>query len=79
MNFLHNVKCKRSAYITGKKTADREYFKTGLSKLVECLQPKTIIVYGATPDDIFKVYKDAGIEIISFESEFSKSRKQVVA
>ena len=62
-----------------KNKIDKEYFKKGLAELVKRLSPKTIIIYGATPDDIFKVYKDAGIEIISFESEFSKSRKQVVA
>lgn len=62
-----------------KNKIDKDYFKKGLAELVKRLSPKTIIVYGATPDDIFKVYKDAGIEIISFESDFSKSRKQVVA
>ena len=62
-----------------KSRVDKDYFKKGLAELVKRLSPKTIIVYGATPDDIFKVYKDAGIEIISFESEFSKSRKQVIA
>lgn len=44
--------------------------------LVKRLSPKTIIVYGAAPDDIFKDYKDAGIKIISFESDFSKYGKQ---
>ena len=62
-----------------KSRVDKDYFKKGLAELVKRLSPKTIIVYGATPNDIFKVYKDAGIEIISFESEFSKSRKQVIA
>lgn len=62
-----------------KSRVDKDYFKKGLAELVKRLSPKIIIVYGATPDDIFKVYKDARIEIISFESEFSKSRKQVVA
>ena len=62
-----------------KNKIDKDYFKKGLAELVKRLSPKTIIVYGATPDDIFKTYKDAGIEIISFESEFSKSRNQVVA
>ena len=62
-----------------KNKIDKDYFKKGIAELVKRLSPKTIIVYGATPDDIFKTYKDAGIEIISFESEFSKSRKQVVA
>ncbi|MDP4118737.1 MAG: DUF4417 domain-containing protein [Bacillota bacterium] len=58
---------------------DKEYFKKGLVQLVKKLSPKTIIVYGAVPDNIFKQYKDKGINIIHFESEFSKSRKQVTA
>lgn len=58
---------------------DKIFFKVGLLKLVQELSPKTIIVYGSAPDDIFKPYKDAGINVISFESEFSKSRKQVTA
>lgn len=45
--------------------------------MVQRLLPKTIIVYGRAPDDIFKPYKDMGINIIVFESQFSKSRKQV--
>ena len=62
-----------------KNKVDKDYFKKGLAELVKRLSPKIIIVYGATPDDIFKVYKDSVIEIIPFESEFSKSRKQVTA
>lgn len=58
---------------------DKEYFKAGLSELVKHLSPKTIIVYGAAPDAIFKEYKNRGIQIIAFESEFAKSRKQVIA
>lgn len=62
-----------------KKNIDKKYFKNGLEELVKRLSPKNIIVYGAAPDDIFKPYKDMGINIINFESEFSKSRKQVIA
>ena len=62
-----------------KRRADKAYFKAGLSELVKRLSPKNIIVYGAAPDEIFKEYKDSGINIIAFESEFSKSRKQVNA
>ncbi len=58
---------------------DREHFKLGLSELVRRLSPQNIIVYGSAPDDIFKEYKDSGINILAFESEFSKSRKQVTA
>lgn len=62
-----------------KTREDKIFFKIGLAVLVNVLAPKTIIVYGAAPDNIFKIYKDKGINIISFESEFSKSRKQVNA
>lgn len=62
-----------------KKKDDKMFFKAGLSRLVQKLSPKTIIVYGSAPDDIFKRYRDMGINIIPFESEFSKSRKQVTA
>lgn len=47
--------------------------------MVERLAPKTVIVYGAAPDEIFAPYKEMGINIIPFESEFSESRKQVTA
>ena len=56
---------------------EREYFKLGLAELVRRLTPENIIVYGAAPDDIFEEYKECGINILPFESEFSKSRKQV--
>ncbi len=62
-----------------KRIKDRELFKDGLEEMVKRLSPKTIIVYGAAPDDIFKAYRECGIEIVPFESEFSKSRRQVVA
>ncbi|MDP4119239.1 MAG: DUF4417 domain-containing protein [Bacillota bacterium] len=55
---------------------DKAYFETGLAELVKRLSPKNIIVYGAAPNSIFKSYKGAGINIIRFESEFSKFRKQ---
>ena len=62
-----------------KRKEDIIFFKVGLTELVQRLSPKTIIVYGSAPDSIFKPYKDMGINIIAFESEFSKSRKQVIA
>ena len=62
-----------------KRREDKIFFKVGLALLVQRLSPKTIIVYGSAPDNIFKPYKDMGINIIVFESEFSKSRKQVTA
>ena len=62
-----------------KRKEDKIFFKIGLARMVQRLSPKTIIVYGSAPDSIFKPYKDMGINIIAFESEFSKSRKQVTA
>ena len=62
-----------------KRREDKIFFKVGLARMVQRLSPKTIIVYGSTPDSIFKPYRDMGINIIAFESEFSKSRKQVTA
>lgn len=60
-----------------RKKEDKIFFKVGLAYMVNRLSPKNIIVYGGVPDSIFKPYKDMGINIIAFESEFSKSRKQV--
>jgi len=62
-----------------KRKEDKIFFKAGLAQMVQRLSPKTIIVYGAAPDSIFKPYKEKGINIIAFESEFSKSRRQVNA
>ncbi len=62
-----------------KTSEDRQYFKRGLAELVETLSPKNIIVYGSAPDSIFKTYKELGINIIPFKSEFATSRKQVTA
>ena len=62
-----------------KNKVDRLFFKTGIAVLVKQLSPKTIIVYGRAPDEIFKKYKNDGIEIVAFESEFAKSRRQVDA
>ena len=62
-----------------KNRIDKDYFKDGLAEMVKRLSPRTIIVYGSAPDDIFKKYRDMVINIKPFESEFSKSRKQVTA
>lgn len=62
-----------------KTVEDRQYFRRGLAELVKNLSPKNIIVYGSAPDSIFKIYKDQGINIIPFESEFAVSRKPVTA
>ena len=62
-----------------KSRDDKAYFKAGLEELSKRLSPKAIIVYGSAPESIFGEYKDRGINVLVFESEFSKSRKQVLA
>ena len=37
----------------------------------------TIVVYGTAPNEIFDQYREMGIEILQFDSEFMQSRKAV--
>lgn len=60
-----------------KKIIDRSYFEKGLAKMIEQLKPQTIIVYGAAPDHIFGKYKEMGIHIIQFDSDFSVVHNKV--
>lgn len=62
-----------------KKLTDRAYFEKGLAEMEEQLQPQTIIVYGAAPDQIFGKYKEMGIHIIQFDSEFATAHKKAVS
>ncbi len=56
---------------------DREVFIAGLDSIVKLTEPRSIVVYGTTPDYIFDKYKIKGIEIHQFDSEFALSRKRV--
>ena len=53
---------------------DRYYFKKGLGKMVEALQPDTIVNYSYYSKDIFEKYEKQGIEIITLE-HWSKAIK----
>ena len=57
---------------------DRELFIAGLDRIVHIIDPQIIIIYGAAPDDIFGKYRNRGILILRFDSEFASSRKKVV-
>lgn len=57
---------------------EREYFREGLAHVVENLFPKTIVVYGAAPNDIFGKYKDAGINILQFDSDYMIAHRKAV-
>ena len=48
------------------KLENRPLFETGLFKMVELLNSKTIIVYGSANYDCFKYLFDKGKEIIPF-------------
>lgn len=54
---------------------EKEIFKKGLDYIIRKLTPKTLIIYGTTPDDIFEQYKSQEIEILSYESKISKIHK----
>lgn len=58
---------------------EREFFARGLEHAVKKLKPKTIIVYGAAPDSVFSQYKESGIEILQFDSEYMTVHRKVVS
>lgn len=62
-----------------KLLSDRSYFVSRLKYVVDKLEPSTIVVYGAAPDKIFTPYKEKGIEVLQFDSDFMRSRKAVSA
>lgn len=53
------------------KLENRPDFEAGLFKMVEVLNPHTIVVYGSANYDCFKKLSDMGIRIISFPSDTS--------
>ena len=61
-----------------KLSEDRDYFTKGLEYIISVLRPKTIIVYGAAPDKIFKKYKDVGISILQFDSDYMVAHRSEV-
>lgn len=60
-----------------KNKKDREDFTAGLDTVVRILQPSAIVVYGSAPDAIFAKYKDAGVRIVQFDSDYATSHKEV--
>ena len=62
-----------------KLLSERPYFEEGLKYVVHRLRPKTIVVYGATPDNIFAPYCKMGVEIVQFDSVFMSSHRKVVS
>lgn len=56
---------------------EREYLRRGVEFVAHRLQPKTVIVYGTAPDDVFRPMLECGTNILQFDSDFSRSRKAV--
>ena len=61
-----------------KLAREREFFKRGLNYAVNKLQPQTIIVYGTAPNAIFAQYRNTGIHIIQFDSEYMVAHRKAV-
>lgn len=55
------------------KIVDRKRFEEGLFKMIEVLQPHTIIVYGSSNYDCFDKLKSQNINIVSFQSKTAKA------
>lgn len=61
-----------------KLVEERKFFAAGLAYVVKTLEPKTIIVYGTAPDSVFGEYRNAGIRIIQFDSEYTAAHRKAV-
>ncbi len=62
-----------------KSLNERKYFNDGLNYVIDTLEPTTIVVYGTTPDCIFAKYKNMGIEILQFDSDYSVAHRKAVS
>jgi hypothetical protein len=62
---------------TLKNKKDREIFIEGLEYVVNKIKPPVIIIYGKAPDCIFKRYIKNNINVLSFESDYSLSRRKI--
>lgn len=60
-----------------KQSEDKDHFLAGLAVAVKRLKPSAMVVYGSAPDSVFGVYRDMGISIIQFDSDFAVSHKAV--
>ena len=57
---------------------DKKYFKRGLIEMLNRLEPKTVINYSSTPDDIFFPCKDHGAEVLQIDNYNNAIRKKVL-
>lgn len=55
---------------------EKYYFAEGLEIIIQKLKPKTLVVYGVAPMDVFQKYVDSGIHILQFDSNYAVSRRK---
>ena len=55
-----------------RKLIDRNRFETGLFKMVELLQPHTILVYGSANGKCFDKLREQGIRVVFYPSKTAK-------
>ncbi len=58
---------------------EREFFAKGLDYVVNRLRPKTILVYGTAPDAVFSKYKEFGVTVLQFDSDYHIAHQKVVS
>ena len=56
-----------------KEVAYRPLFENGLFQLIECKKPHTILVYGSSNYEVFRLLENKGIKIISFPSKTNEA------
>lgn len=61
---------------TMKNSLDREIYIKGLDIVIKKLQPIAIVIYGSAPESVFSKYREQGIKLIQFESDFAIAMKQ---
>ena len=61
-----------------KSAKEQAFFSRGFSYVISALMPKTVIIYGSTPNELFDKYRQSGIHILQFDSECSIAHQKVV-
>ncbi len=57
---------------------DKRIFLEGLDVVVKRLKPTVIVIYGSAPEKYFSKYKEMGVQVVAFESDYAASHKEVV-
>lgn len=55
---------------------NRELLGKGVARLIERLAPKTLVVYGSTPDEVTAPAEKAGVSVLRFEAQIEKAHRE---